>query len=235
MVLDLHLQKVSGSKAHKVSKFVPLDCKLQAISEQKQKIMNPVTVGTGFQLYCCTDSICRGSLLAPFSVVPRKTIWGSSRHMWGTYQHFCSHPELISLSRCLTHKCQDFSALFRNHFFFCSSLQRILHMWKTMLSKSNMSTGNQSFWDWDKVHVELLPQKLLPCQSHCKLGIIEAVQMKLSCISCSETIWCTGLHNGVHICVVSNFCNIVCECSMCHRTDWSSQPWIFRNKSSNVS
>lgn len=106
MVLDLHLQKVSRSKTHKVSKFVPLDCKLDAILEQKHKMMNLITwnwspaallhsqhlaLGAHFWLHfqwCKKDNL--GGVQSP----------GEAPNL-GQPQHL-QLPEVINLSRSLS-------------------------------------------------------------------------------------------------------------------------------------
>lgn len=139
-------------------------------------MMNLLTVGIGVHQHCCTDSIWLQGLTSGCIFSGAKTIWGQFRAqvrplLW-TPQHL-QHPELISLSRCLsttsgwTHKCQDFSALLRNQYFFlkCSSLvnstrvencaQQVINVhWRPKLPRVELEL------------LELLPQKLLPRQSH---------------------------------------------------------------------
>lgn len=92
MVLDLHLQKEEArSKSHKVSKFVPLDCKLEAISKNTKLWTCSLLELESISTAAPTASGFRGSLLAAFSAVQRQ-FGGSSEHRWGP----CSGP----LSTC---------------------------------------------------------------------------------------------------------------------------------------
>lgn len=66
-----------------------------------------------------------------------------------------------------------------------------------------------------RVPCALLTQKMWPCQSHWQ-RIIDAAQINFSYISCLEMLWCTVLYK-----VVCDFCKIVCEYSIFHRTDFT--------------